>query len=248
MTSADWNQLQISQAELDSIFEPNTIDELAIALSLVLYRRQKQAKPRLLLTIGSFLFLSVLFWFPIVLIVLRQFGLIANSNLGLIWILLVSTCISILMLAIFSFYLHQLAKKARSIAILLHKAQKYNQLIDSFNLLANLDSLSCSLKESSSQSIVELQSIFNSTRSALLESIKLESFVYRQRHQQLDDAYHPQQLMTNLEDNLAHLSVEETRSTEYQQLLAEAVDLGLSMQQEMRKIWHLRQTDRRKDG
>ena len=245
MTSSDWNQLQISNAELEQVFEPSIIDEWAIAFSSALYLKHTKANKALLLIIGSFLFISLLLLFPINLIILRQLGLVNNSNLGLILIILVITCESILLLIIFGFHLYQKAKRLKFIAILLKKAEQYNQLINSFNLLANISSIANS-RNAHSESSIELKSVFNSTKNTLLESIRLENFLYRHQTREIPDNYshNPLQLLAHLEDNLASLPIEETeRNTEYKQLLEDAVNLGLSVQQQMRKIWNQRQID-----
>ena len=244
MISSDWNQLQISKAELERVFEPSIIDEWAIAFGSVLYFKQNKASKSLLLAIGSFFFISLLLLFPINLIILRQLELV-NNNLGLILVLLISTCVSILLLIISSFYLYKKAKKLKRITTLLEKVKQYNQLINSFNLLANISSIANSTN-TSSKNTIELKSVFNLTKNTLLESIKLENFLYRHQTWEIpnDYSHSPLQLLAHFEDNLASLSFEQTeRNTEYKQLLEDAIDLGLSVQQEMRKICHLRQTD-----
>ena len=245
MISSDWNQLQISKAELERVFEVNIIDEWAIAFGSVLYFKQSQASKALLLAIGSFLFISLLLFFPVNLIVLRQLKLVDNSSIGLMLVLLISTCVSMLLLIFSSFYLYKKAKKLKRITTLLEKVKQYNQLINSFNLLANISSIANSTN-TSSKNTVELKSVFNLTKNTLLESIKLENFLYRHQTWEIpnDYSHSPLQLLAHFEDNLASLSFEQTeRNTEYKQLLEDAIDLGLSVQQEMRKICHLRQTD-----
>ena len=244
MISSDWNQLQITKAELERVFEPNIIDELAIAFSSVLYFKHSRDSNGLLLATGSFFFISLLLLFPVNLIVLRQLGLV-NNNFGLILVLLLSTCISILLLIVSSLYLYRKAKKIKRLTTLLNKVKQYNQIINSFNLLANISSIANS-KNTSYKNTIELKSVLNLTKNTLLESIKLENFLYRHQTWEIpnDYSYNPLQLLAYFEDNLASLSFEETeRNTEYKQLLEDAVDLSLSVRQEMRKICHLRQTD-----
>ena len=242
MISFDWNQLQISKSELERVFEPSIIDEWAIAFSSALYLKQNKANKVLLLTSSSFSFISLVLLFPINLIVLRQLESVSDSNLGLILILLVTTSESILLLVIFSFYLYQKAKRLKFITILLKKVEQYNQLINSFNLLANISSIANS-PYAHYKSTIELKSVFNSTKNTLLESIKLESFIYRHQTREIpgDYSHNPLQLLANFEDNLARVPFEETeRNMEYRQLLEDAVNLALSVQQEMRKIWNQR--------
>ena len=243
MISSDWNQLQISKVELEQVFDLSIIDEWAIAFSSVLYLKQRA--DRLVLITCSLLFVSLLLFFPINLIILRQFGSIDNSNIGLILVLLLSICVSILFLIAFYFYLYKKAKRIKHYTILLKKVKQYNQLINSFNLLETISSNTNS-RNAHIKSTIELKSVFNLTKNTLLESIRIENFLYRHQTRKIpnDYSHNPLQLLAHLEDNLASLPFEETeRNAEYRQLLEEAVNLGLSVQQEMRKIWNQRQID-----
>ena len=99
---------------------------------------------------------------------------------------------------------------------------------------------------SESWSISELKTALNLTKNSLLKSIELETFL---DHHQIKSNYasvsfkNRYQLLANLEHNLINLSLPETDShQEYQQLLNEAVNIGLSVHQEMRKITTIRQS------
>jgi len=62
----DWEKLKISQAELDEACEFKIIDNLAIALSRILLLRQSEYWQQLLLAESSFLFISLLLFFPLI--------------------------------------------------------------------------------------------------------------------------------------------------------------------------------------
>ena len=242
MISPDWNQKQISQAELEEAFEPNIIDEWAIAFSSALYFKSSKVRGKLLLNSGIFIFVGLLFLFPIVLIPSRSLKLFANSSIGFILILLICILILILLLIAFYWYLYKQAKRAKNLTALVNKVEQYNQLISRLSLLANIREIASSKADINSANTTELKSILNSTKNSLLESIKLESYIYR--HYKHKDASNypcnPQQLLAQLEDDLASILLSKEQNTEYQQLLENAVDIGLSVQQEMRKIWNLR--------
>ena len=245
MISSDWNQLQISKAELEEVFEPSIIDEWAIAFASALYFKQNQASKTLLSMIGSFFFISLLLLFPVNLIVLRQLELADNSSIGLTLILLISIFVSMLLLIISSFHLYKKAKKLKPLITLLEKVKQYNQLINSFSLLADINSIAKS-KNAHLENTIKLKSIFNLTKNTLIESIKLENFIYRHQNRSIPGNYNynPLQLLADFEESLASLPIEATeRNTEYRQLFEDAVNLSLSVQQEMRQIWHLRQID-----
>lgn len=246
----NWDDLKISQDELNSVFEPNLITSWAIALCRVLLLQQNKYLPTLLFTEGSLLFITFLFCFPLNLVLLRKLELIANNSQGLLVITLIAIVPSCLSLFVFNFYLWQKAKKIKLLSKLLEKIADYNNLIDNFQLLANINRLSNkdidvaqNIRTNNLQAINELREGLELTRNSLLNSIELESFIYN--HPQVKhnssfthtvDRY---QLLAGLEHNLADLALSETDSNqEYQAILNEAVDIGLSIHQEIRKIRH----------
>lgn len=86
----------------------------------------------------------------------------------------------------------------------------------------------------------ELQTAFGVTKNSLLRSIELEVLIYN--HQTHSDrksfsSHNRYQLLTNLEHNLVNLSLLDSHADrKYQEIFTEAVDLGLSIHKEMRKI------------
>ena len=239
--SLKWNELKIYQAELDTIFETNLIYEWAIALYRILILHQSRYLKGLLLTQSSLLFICLLFLFPVNLIVYRELQAIDSNSNGLVRVLVITFCLSILLLFIFNYYLWSKAKRLKPIAVLLSKVERYNKLIDSFQLLTRIDRLSRIDINSNPQSVVELKTALHLTKNSLLKSIELESFIDRQRNSSVKTHFHnPEQLLTNLANDLVELSVSEiSHDAEYQQLFTEAVNLGLSVHKEIRKLWSL---------
>lgn len=256
--SLGWEKLEISQAELDEIFELNIFATWAISLSYVFLLKQSKYVQSLLFTESSFLFIGIVLLFPINLLTFRKLGLL-NTNASSLFLILISTGIcSTLVLIVLNYYLWQKTKKLKVLAKIFGKVAQYNDLISNLEILASLNSITNdnSLSNSpihsqalaeSSQDISELKTVLNLTKKSLLKSLELESFIYR--HQKIKgknklsvpgDRY---QLLANLEHNLLNLSVSEIDSTqEYQQLLQDAVAIGLSVHQEMRKIETIRRS------
>ena len=256
--SLGWEKLKISQVELDKIFELNIFAIWAIALSNVFLLRQRKYCQSLLLTESSFWFIGVILLFPINLLTFRKLGLL-NTNASSLFLILISTCIcSILVLIVLNYYLWQKAKKLKVIAKIFAKVAQYNDLICNLEILASLNSITNdnSLSNSpthspdlaeNSQDISELKTILNLTKKSLLKSLELESFIYRYQkikpNETLSLPGDRYQLLANLEHNLLNFSISETDSNqEYQQLLQDAVAIGLSVHQEMRKIETLRRS------
>lgn len=246
----DWEELKISQAELNRIFEPNLITSWAIALGRVLLLYQPQYRSSLFLTQCSWLFIIWLFFFPVSLIAFRKLELLSSTSSGLVTVLLATASTSILVLLIFNCYLWQKAKKLKLLIKLWQKVINYNQLINDFQLLANINQIAVRDKadsqnnSDSNNSLAEFKIALKLTKNSLLKSIELESFIYRQATKSdlavLSPSYRYQSLL-NLENDLTNLSLSAIDSdTKYQELINEAVNLGLSVHQEIRKIKSLR--------
>lgn len=237
--SLDWVELKINQAEIDRLFEPNIVCSWAIALGRSLILRQSQYWKPFLLTESSLLFLSLLFFFPINLIICRKLGWLDSNTTGLVAVSIATVSLSFLTLIVLNYYLWQKIKKLKLLTKLLGKVDRYNQLINNFKVLSNIKFLSNTDNDRNSPSISELKIALNLTKSSLLKSIEIESFVYQQSkgHYPSASFYSRDRLLANLEDDLANTFLPEISSaSEYQDLLNEAVDLGLSVHQEIRKI------------
>ena len=246
--SSDWEKLKVSQAELDKILVLDITSNWAIALSRVFLLRQTKERQSLFFTECSILFLSLLFLFPLSLIVFRKLELLAANSSGLIVVLLSTIGLSILFLIIFNYYLWQKAKRLKFLSQLLTKVAAHNQLINDFQLLANLNRLTNNSSiDNPVQSLVELQQVFKLTKNSLLQGIKLEGFIYRHQQTKYNNSStysgDREGLLANLEQNLVNLASLETNSDrEYRELLKEAIDLDISVHQQMSKIQTLRRS------
>lgn len=235
----DWSKLKISQTELDSACEFSIFDNWAIALSRLLLLRQPEYWQQLLLAEISVWFLSILLLFPINLMLFRKLNLLSSSGSGLFLVLLVSLLLSGLLILLFNYYLWQQAKQLKLIAKLLNKVVGHNQLIENFQLLANIERLSSDRGLNNGESIVELNQTLQVTKDSLLKGIELEGFIYhhqREKNKLYNYNLNRDRLLTNLEENLVNLSLPETDSDrEYQALLSEAVEIATSVHREMRR-------------
>ncbi|MGD1920694.1 MAG: hypothetical protein ACFCAD_18515, partial [Pleurocapsa sp.] len=94
------------------------------------------------------------------------------------------------------------------------------------------------------QAIDEIIEVLELTKTSLLNRVEFESFIYNNPHvnQYSSSCYTVDryQLLSSLEHNLADLALSEIDSnSEYQEILNEAVNLGLSVHQEVKKIRRL---------
>ncbi|WP_036485612.1 hypothetical protein [Myxosarcina sp. GI1] len=238
----NWDELQIEQSELDNLLKFNILSTWALDFARVTMLHQKKARISLLFTQASILFLILLLFFPINLIIFRNLGWLSNNISGLILLLLSTIVCSLSIALLFNYYLWRLAKQLKVFAILLDKVERYNHLIDSLKLLSEIESVKYNDERdalaANLQSRAELTTALNLTKNSLIKSIELEKVISRDRQFGND----PYQMLANLENNLINLlSFPQTNSSnEYQQLLTEAVEIGLSVHQEIRKTQSLR--------
>ena len=139
-----------------------------------------------------------------------------------------------------NYYLWHKAKQLKVLAILLEKVKQYNNLLANLKLVAKLNMINFndSLNQEISNSIPELKNALELTKNSLIKSIELETMIYRDRHL-INNRY---QLLATLESGLVNLgSLSSNDANEYQKLISEAIAIGLSIHQEVRKTQILRQ-------
>lgn len=245
--SVNWEELEISQIELDELVNFDLLSTLAIDISRVFLLRQKIYRKSLLMTEGIYLFLIFLLFCPVNLILFRNFGWLSNNINGLILVLATTALLSGLILLMLNYYLWHQAKGLKVFATLLEKVKQYNNLIEDLRLAAQLNYLGSDLpSNNNSQAETELKTALNLTKNSLIKSIELEKIINRVQtiksegnNQSANNRY---QLLANLESGLINLeSLTQYDPDNYQQLLSEAIKIGLSVHQEIRKTQTLHQ-------
>ncbi len=239
--SVNWQELEIGQSELEELINFDLLSTWAIDLSRVLLLHFTAYRRSLLFTEACSLFLISLFVFPINLIIFRNFNWLSNNSTGLILVLGTTAFISILILLLFNYYLWLKAKRLKVFAILLEKVKQYNDLINNLKLVAELNLLNSDKTNVKDLEIaVELETALNLTKNSLIKSIELEKIINRDRHL----ANNRYQLLANLEFGLVNLSsLSQDNSDDYQKLVSEVIEIGLSVHQEIRKTQTLRESN-----
>ena len=235
--SVNWDELRITQSELDNLWELDLFSSWAIDLSRVLILYKRQELKSLLITEISILFLSLVLFFPLNLIIFRHLGFLANNLSGFIGILAIAIIFSAALLLFLNYYLWLRAKKIKNLTIILDKIDRYNQLINNLQIITQINHLNrtdFSDGENELELSSEIKTALGSTKTSLIKSIEIEKII-NLNQQFPSDRY---QSFANLEDNLIQfLSLPNHNShSEYQQLLTEAIQIGLSVHQEVRKI------------
>ncbi|MEY2831927.1 MAG: hypothetical protein RLZZ574_1185 [Cyanobacteriota bacterium] len=237
--SVNWEELEINSAELEELMSFNLLSTWALDFSRVFCLRNRAYVSSLLFTEGCGLFLAYLLFFPILLILFRNLGWLNNNFNGLLLVLLSTASLSLVLVLLLNFYLWHQAKQLKVFAILLEKVKQYNGLIAHLKLFAELDSLSSVTQiNHNSPGEIELKAALELTKNSLLKSIELEKILNRDRHL----ANNRYQLLANLESSLINLeSFSQDEANNYQQLLAEVIEIGLSVHKEVRKMRILRE-------
>ena len=228
--------LQINQSELEQILEFNFFDTWALEMTNVLILRQHKNKLSFIFSEFVIWFLGILFLVPIQLLIFQQWLLHGNQIRGFITVISLSAIISLGILVSFNLFLWQQAKKLKSIAIILDKIDAYNRLIQNLQVVTKFNSLSTVVTQNSDRSSLGISTALQTTKDSLLKSLELEKFILHNQQLQLQDRY---QLLNSLEDNLVQFmsisNKNKQNETEYQQLLAEVIQIGLSVHREVRK-------------
>lgn len=229
-----WENLKVERDELESILKLSFLDNFALEMTNLLVLGCSKNRLSFLLSEVVIAFLSLLFLVPIILLVFQKWFLNSNQSSSFLIVILISGIVSLFILLCLNLYLWQKAKKIKNVAILINKIAKYNQLIHNFQLLTTFNDLSTSATSNDFALPSEINSILKATRNSLLNSLELEKLVIQNQTLQLYNRY---QLLNSLEDDLVHFLSMENESTEneYQQCLAEVVQIGLSVHQEVRK-------------
>lgn len=232
-----WEKLKITQSELDDILDLDLFSSWAIDLNRILIQHKRQYIKSFLITEVSVLFLGIILFFPLTLIILRNLRILANNTGGFLLLLGISLLFSTIGLLILNYYLWLKAKKLKSLATILEKIKQYNQLINNLQLVNKINYLNYSVNNKTQvnfEQLSQIEAALNLTKVSLLKSIDLEKIV-NLNQKNISDR---DQLFTNLEDDLVQfLSFDkDSHHSEYQQLLTEVVQIGLSVHQEVRKI------------
>lgn len=228
------NALDISATEIEDILQFDLGTSLALEMAHVLILRHREKYLSFWLLEAALMFLGTLFLVPINLLIWQKWLSDSNQLQSFIIVISCSTILSFAILLCFNGYLWQKAKKLKTIAIILKKIAGYNCLIENLQLMTAFNSLSAISPPNSDRSSLEIATALQITKDSLLKSIEIEKFILRDRRLQLKERY---QLFNNLEaDLIEYMSFSNRQNTtENSQLLAEAIQIGLSVHKELRK-------------
>lgn len=239
--SVNWEEIKISEAELDKLVKLNLLSLWAMDLSYVFLLNRLISRKSLLITESVCLCLMLFLLFPITLIIFRALNLLSNNVGGLFLVLLITLLLSLSTLLIINYSLWHQAKKLKYTAILLDKIKQYNNLIDNLKVITQLKLIEPDIaKKDNQETQQELETALNLTRTSLLKSLEIETIINRLGTINIEsnrkNANNRYQLLANLESGLVNLELlTQYDADDYQQLLSEVIEIGLSVHKEIRK-------------
>lgn len=226
----DLDELRITSSQLEKITGLE-ITEISMgkAYRPTIFRSTKRFLSFLLaetLTLG----LILIFCLPVSLVLARGLGILTTANT--IPFLLTALGISITLFAGWNGLIWKKSKALKTLAHLLEDVDKHNEIIDAVKIIDELGSI-----ESSTIQVIDREAVLTAltaTRESLLNALMTEKIL--RKHQQF--IARRQDLFANIETNLITLQTLQTnqQANEYSQLLNEALQIGMSIRQEMEQF------------
>lgn len=233
--SSALGELRITAEELEDLTDLNPINILAIAAYRAFFLRKPKQFLSVLLGELSIFGIVVIFVTPISLIVLRNSGNLPEDTASVSRLLTIMLGFSLLGILLGNIYLWKQARQIKPLARLLDEVDKYNNVIQAVELIDKLESagnLTTQFSDlSTRQEVVEILTV---TKQSLISALKVERLI--RRHQRFVEGRY--ELLVNLENNLNTLmSFDPSQQTsEYGHLLSESLQIGMSVNKEMRKL------------
>jgi hypothetical protein len=173
--------------------------------------------------------LILIFCLPIGLVVGRGLGILTGDSNNTVAFLIVMGSISLLLFAGWNLYLWQQGQQLKTLAHLLDQVDKHNDMIQAVQVLDELG-----IVPNSTVNLLDREEVLKAltaTRESLMNALMTEKILRKHQH----FIARRQELFTTIETNLATLQTLQidAQANEYSQLLNEAMQIGLSIRQEM---------------
>ena len=226
---AELETLPITEDELEELIHLNIFDNLAVSIYRALVFKNKQQISSVLITETCLFILLLILVMPVTLMTMRSLELLPESSTGINQLLVTLVSLIFVFVIISNFYLWHQGKKLKSLAKLWQEIDKYNQVVQTLNLMSQIQSVA-SKNETREEAITALKI----TRTSLINGLKIEEIM--RKHQEFINR--PYELLTSLENNLANLMTFEVsnQTDEYGHLLNDALKIGMSVHKEVNKL------------
>ncbi|MGB3403617.1 MAG: hypothetical protein WBA77_13095 [Microcoleaceae cyanobacterium] len=178
------------------------------------------------------LFLTFILSIPISLIVINQAQLSPSSAQTLFYLLQISTILSLVMTAGFNLFLRWKIKPFIPLIKLLEEIHKYHEVLKAVDILDQLVAAG-----NLHNTVINREAVINAlniTRESLVCAFKTER-IFRENQDFMTQRY---ELFARLEQHLTTLMALDVtnKGNEYGQLLNEALEIGMSVHQAVRKL------------
>lgn len=209
--------LDISDTFMGKVYRPSAFRSSRRFLSFLLTE---------VLTLGVIL----IFCLPLSLVIARGFGILNATNT--VPFLLIALGIAAAIFAGWNVSMWLKSKQLQTLAHLLDEVDKHNEIIEAVYVIDELSTI-----QNSTVGLIdrtEVLKALTATRESLINALMTEKIL--RKHQRF--ITRRQELFTNIETNLAMLQTlqVDNQANEYGQLLNEALQIGLSIRQEMQQF------------
>lgn len=233
--SVNLDNFLIHPETLESLINGNLLTQICIDIYRGVILKNKKSLFSVVLTeIFTFIVVIILV-IPITLIVIRRLFTISENSTQVNQLLLLLLAICLGLMLLINIYLWQQSQKHKSLAILVEKAEQYNNLIQSIKLAKNLESINplnnLETWEIQHQDLIEALTVI---KDSLKQGFIVERII--RKHQKMIN--NGNELMNNIENNLTALMTFELSqsNTNYQELFQDAIQIGITVHKEVKKL------------
>lgn len=232
MSQQDLEPFKITESELEELSGISPVDVLNGNLYRLKYWRDSNKILSLFLNQILILGLTFVFSLPLALVISRKTVYSTQDFDLLIQVLGITLTISLISMVGWNGYMIKKAKSLTRLASLLEEVNKYNDVMKAVEILDQLVAVG-----NLQADIINRKDVMKAlqiTHDSLINGLKTER-ILREHQDFMGRRY---ELFLNLENNLSALMALDVtnQATEYGRLLNEALEIGISVHQEVRKL------------
>ncbi|NJN87045.1 MAG: hypothetical protein HC881_13075 [Leptolyngbyaceae cyanobacterium SL_7_1] len=231
---SDLRTLKITPDEVDDYAELTVVDQSTIALYRAIAFKKLHHVGTFLLVQLFTLGIIIIFVVPPVLISLRKSSNLSNETSAVLPIVLSIFAFSLLIFVGWNAYLLSQIRRIKPTVKLLREVERFNQVIQSIELLDRLESVQGEGRSSELENRQQVLQVLQLTRDNLANALRADK-IWRLHKNVVEQRY---TIINDFEENLAELMVfnGDAPVGEYRHLLNDAMQINLSVHQEMRKL------------
>ncbi len=225
-------ELPIRKTELSDYLQLDLRTQLTLDFYQAFRLRRSPAIRQFLITELSLLAVSLIFLWPLSLLVLRSLDYRPEEPLA-IWGFLAFNLLTALLLVVgLNVYLSWRSRQVKTLARLLAEIEQFNAAVSSFELAVRLAELGTAPGLAEPE-VRETLAVLQAIRGSLLRALEIEALI-RQRQAPAQQVA----LLAQVEQDLAAIAtLEASQSThDYSSLLAEALQVGWAVRREVRAL------------